>query len=66
MRGAGNPTVAEEHRFDLPVAEIAEVWRRGSVLSSWLIDLTARASSTTLRSPSSPGTSRTPARAGGP
>jgi len=43
MRGAGNPTVAEEHRFDLPVAEIAEVWRRGSVLSSWLIDLTARA-----------------------
>ncbi|HEU4731027.1 MAG TPA: decarboxylating 6-phosphogluconate dehydrogenase [Kofleriaceae bacterium] len=43
MRGAGNPTVAEEHRFDLPVAEIAEVWRRGSVLSSWLIDLTAKA-----------------------
>ncbi|TMQ04467.1 MAG: decarboxylating 6-phosphogluconate dehydrogenase [Deltaproteobacteria bacterium] len=43
MRGAGNPTVAEEHRFDLPVAEIAEVWRRGSVLSSWLVDLTARA-----------------------
>jgi len=43
MRGAGNATVAEEHRFDLPVAEIAEVWRRGSVLSSWLIDLTAKA-----------------------
>jgi 6-phosphogluconate dehydrogenase len=43
MRGAGNATVAEDHRFDLPVAEIAEVWRRGSVLSSWLIDLTARA-----------------------
>jgi 6-phosphogluconate dehydrogenase len=43
MRGAANPTVAEEHRFDLPVAEIAEVWRRGSVLSSWLIDLTAKA-----------------------
>jgi len=43
MRGAGNPSVAEEHRFDLPVAEIAEVWRRGSVLSSWLVDLTARA-----------------------
>jgi 6-phosphogluconate dehydrogenase len=43
MRGAGNPTVAEEHRFDLPVAEIAEVWRRGSVLSSWLVDLTAKA-----------------------
>jgi 6-phosphogluconate dehydrogenase len=43
LRGAGNPTVAEDHRFDLPVGEIAEVWRRGSVLSSWLIDLTARA-----------------------
>jgi 6-phosphogluconate dehydrogenase len=43
LRGAGNPTVAEDHRLDLPVAEIAEVWRRGSVLSSWLIDLTARA-----------------------
>jgi len=43
MRGAGNPTVDPEHRFDLPVAEIAEVWRRGSVLSSWLVDLTAKA-----------------------
>jgi 6-phosphogluconate dehydrogenase len=43
MRGAGNATVAEEHRFELPVAEIAEVWRRGSVLSSWLVDLTAKA-----------------------
>jgi 6-phosphogluconate dehydrogenase len=43
MRGAGNPTVDEAHRFDLPVAEIAEVWRRGSVLSSWLVDLTAKA-----------------------
>jgi 6-phosphogluconate dehydrogenase len=43
MKGAGNPTVAEEHRFSIPVAEVAEVWRRGSVLSSWLVDLTARA-----------------------
>jgi 6-phosphogluconate dehydrogenase len=43
MRGAGNSTVAEQHRFNLPVADIAEVWRRGSVLSSWLIDLTAKA-----------------------
>ncbi|MBL9017631.1 MAG: decarboxylating 6-phosphogluconate dehydrogenase [Myxococcales bacterium] len=43
MKGAANPTVAEEHRFTLPVAEIAEVWRRGSVLSSWLVDLTANA-----------------------
>jgi 6-phosphogluconate dehydrogenase len=43
LRGAANPTVAEDLRYDLPVAEIAELWRRGSVLSSWLIDLTARA-----------------------
>ena len=43
MRGASNPTVAEEHRLTIPVEEVAEVWRRGSVLSSWLIDLTAKA-----------------------
>jgi 6-phosphogluconate dehydrogenase len=43
MRGAGNETVAPDHRFDLPIADIAEVWRRGSVLSSWLVDLTAKA-----------------------
>ena len=43
MKGAANPTVAEEHRYELPVHEVAEVWRRGSVLSSWLIDLTAKA-----------------------
>jgi 6-phosphogluconate dehydrogenase len=43
MKGANNPSVSEEHRFTLPVADIAEVWRRGSVLSSWLIDLTAKA-----------------------
>ena len=43
MKGAANQTVAEEHRFSLPVHDIAEVWRRGSVLSSWLVDLTAKA-----------------------
>jgi 6-phosphogluconate dehydrogenase len=43
IKGAANSTVAEEHRLQLPVADIAEVWRRGSVLSSWLIDLTAKA-----------------------
>ncbi len=43
IRGAANPTVPEDHRLKLPVADIAEVWRRGSVLSSWLIDLTAKA-----------------------
>jgi 6-phosphogluconate dehydrogenase len=29
--------------YDLPIAEIAEVWRRGSVVASWLLDLTAQA-----------------------
>ena len=31
----------EDERFDLNLADIAEVWRRGSVISSWLLDLTA-------------------------
>ncbi len=43
IKNAGNSQVAEEHRLTIPVAEVAEVWRRGSVLSSWLIDLTAKA-----------------------
>src|SRR5215475_12146921 len=30
-------------RYDLNLADIAEVWRRGSVVSSWLLDLTAMA-----------------------
>ncbi len=31
------------YKYDLPLPEIAEVWRRGSVMSSWLLDLTAAA-----------------------
>ncbi len=31
----------EHYMFDLPIPEIAEVWRRGSVVASWLLDLTA-------------------------
>jgi 6-phosphogluconate dehydrogenase len=38
--GAGLPA---EQRYDLELAEIAEVWRRGSVIGSWLLDLTAMA-----------------------
>jgi 6-phosphogluconate dehydrogenase len=30
-------------QYELDLSEIAEVWRRGSVISSWLLDLTARA-----------------------
>jgi len=31
------------YRYDLPLGDIAEVWRRGSVIASWLLDLTANA-----------------------
>jgi 6-phosphogluconate dehydrogenase len=41
LRGAASEEVPEGHRFDLDLAEIAEVWRRGSVIGSWLLDLTA-------------------------
>ena len=40
---ANSTELPEEHRFDLDVAEITEVWRRGSVVGSWLLDLTAMA-----------------------
>ncbi len=33
----------ENYNYDLPLGDIAEVWRRGSVISSWLLDLTANA-----------------------
>ncbi|HET9077389.1 MAG TPA: 6-phosphogluconate dehydrogenase (decarboxylating), partial [Acidimicrobiales bacterium] len=33
----------ERYRYDLNLADIAEVWRRGSVIASWLLDLTAHA-----------------------
>ena len=33
----------ENYRFDLNLADVAEVWRRGSVIASWLLDLTANA-----------------------
>jgi 6-phosphogluconate dehydrogenase len=33
----------EPHRYELPLRDIAEVWRRGSVVSSWLLDLAAQA-----------------------
>ncbi len=33
----------EHYQYELPLADIAEVWRRGSVVASWLLDLTAAA-----------------------
>ncbi|MEM9949543.1 MAG: phosphogluconate dehydrogenase (NAD(+)-dependent, decarboxylating) [Cyanobacteria bacterium P01_D01_bin.36] len=41
FRNANSDEVSEEYRYDLNVADIAEVWRRGSVVGSWLLDLTA-------------------------
>jgi len=43
MRNATSSALPENHRYDLKLAEIAEVWRRGSVVSSWLLDLAALA-----------------------
>jgi len=41
LRNASSDALAPEHRYSLPLGEIAEVWRRGSVVASWLLDLTA-------------------------
>src|SRR5581483_2437347 len=43
FRNATSKKLPEEQRYDLNLADIAEVWRRGSVISSWLLDLTAMA-----------------------
>ncbi|HEY8253288.1 MAG TPA: hypothetical protein VIG39_01535, partial [Rhizomicrobium sp.] len=50
MRGRMNEGLPEEERFDINIADVAEVWRRGSVVASWLLDLTsiALAKSSTL------------------
>ena len=41
LRGRASDKLPEDERFDLDTADIAEVWRRGSVIASWLLDLTA-------------------------
>ncbi len=43
FKNATSKEVAADHRYELNLADIAEVWRRGSVVSSWLLDLTAMA-----------------------
>jgi len=43
LRNAASKELPEDYRYDLNLAEIAEVWRRGSVVGSWLLDLTAMA-----------------------
>src|SRR5260370_22121570 len=43
LRNANSNELAENCRYDLNIRDIAEVWRRGSVVGSWLLDLTAMA-----------------------
>ena len=43
FQNANSQEVDPSHRFTLNCADIAEVWRRGSVVGSWLLDLTAMA-----------------------
>ena len=67
LRNANIDALPAEHRFDLDIADIAEVWRRGSVIPSWLLDLTSSA----LAKNRYPGelfglSSKIPAKAAGP
>lgn len=43
LRNADSKEVPEDHRYDFNLTDIAEVWRRGSVVGSWLLDLVAMA-----------------------
>jgi 6-phosphogluconate dehydrogenase len=43
LRCVNSQEVPAERRYDLNLADIAELWRRGSVIGSWLLDLTSMA-----------------------
>ena len=43
LKGVAQESVPAERRYNLDLAEITELWRRGSVVSSWLLDLSANA-----------------------
>jgi 6-phosphogluconate dehydrogenase len=43
LRGAASEELPQDHRYQFELPDIAEVWRRGSVIGSWLLDLTAMA-----------------------
>jgi 6-phosphogluconate dehydrogenase len=43
LRNKSKDSLPPDERYDLNLPDIAEVWRRGSVISSWLLDLTASA-----------------------
>jgi 6-phosphogluconate dehydrogenase len=46
LKNKNSQELPEDQRFSLNMGDIAEVWRRGSVISSWLLDLTAQALAT--------------------
>jgi 6-phosphogluconate dehydrogenase len=43
LKGANSERLPDDLRLSIDVADVAEVWRRGSVITSWLLDLTATA-----------------------
>jgi 6-phosphogluconate dehydrogenase len=43
LQAKGGNEIPEDERYRLDLADVAEVWRRGSVISSWLLDLSAQA-----------------------
>ncbi len=43
LKNANSPLLAKDIRYDMNLADIAELWRRGSVVASWLLDLSADA-----------------------
>ncbi len=56
----------EHYQYDFDLAAITELWRRGSVVASWLLDLTAGAFVTDPKLAGFAGASRIPAKADGP
>ena len=43
LKAKASQQLPEDQRFDIDLPDVAEVWRRGSVISSWLLDLSAAA-----------------------
>jgi 6-phosphogluconate dehydrogenase len=43
LKGKASERLIEAERFEIDLTDVAEVWRRGSVISSWLLDLSALA-----------------------
>ncbi|MBH5368608.1 phosphogluconate dehydrogenase (NAD(+)-dependent, decarboxylating) [Bradyrhizobium glycinis] len=43
LKNANIEALPADHRYDFDLADVAEVWRRGSVIPSWLLDLTSTA-----------------------